>query len=77
MTLKEIRERRGFTQAKVAEIIGVRTRTYRRWENGDQQIPSGRLLSLSKLFGLPIEELLRAWAELGYVDAPEVNTWRD
>ncbi|MCB5226217.1 helix-turn-helix domain-containing protein [Alishewanella sp. 16-MA] len=37
LILKLIRERKGFTQEQVSEIMGIARRTYQRWEAGESE----------------------------------------
>lgn len=73
MTLKELRKDLGFTQAEVARRVGVDKRVYRRWENAERAIPSGRLFSLANIFGISVGEVLESWAEMDSVDATELR----
>jgi transcriptional regulator with XRE-family HTH domain len=41
--IQELRYRKGFTQAKLAELVGVDTRTVQRWE-ADEQTPRARMM---------------------------------
>lgn len=46
--IKEIREKYGVNQTKMAEILGFGTNTYRNYENGDiPQLANAKLISLS------------------------------
>ncbi len=37
--LKSVREQKGFTQIKMAEMLNVPVSTYRKWEQGDRKVP--------------------------------------
>lgn len=38
--VRAIRESLGQTQEQLAESVGVSVRTFRRWENGEQEVPA-------------------------------------
>lgn len=48
--LKKIRQDRGLLQSEIAEIVGVDTRTWRRWENGEALISEPAFNFLSAKF---------------------------
>jgi len=58
---KRITERRkeiGMTQAELARTLGVSQQTVFAYELGDRRINLFMLIKLSKIFGMPIEELM-------------------
>lgn len=73
MTLKDLRRKLGLTQAEVAQRVGVDARLYRRWENAERSIPSGRLFFLARVFQTTVDEVLKSWAEMDSVDATELR----
>ena len=60
-TLKTERERRGWTQARLAKAMGVSTRTVMRWEQGLVLPHPGRRVQLETLFGRTAKELGMWW----------------
>lgn len=58
-TIKEQRTRCKMTQEFVAESIGVSRQAVSKWESGASDPSTSNLFSLAKLFGVPVEELLR------------------
>lgn len=55
--LKSYRVRKGLSQEKVAEFLGVSRQAVTKWES-DQSMPaSGNLLALSSLYGVSLDEL--------------------
>lgn len=56
--LRDIRERLGFTQQQVANALNIDRSSYSSYEIGRSQPSPTTLVILSKLFNLPIEELL-------------------
>lgn len=56
--LIDARKSRGFTQERIAEMMGVSVPQVSRWENGKDGIPSQRLSALSHAYGAPVGELL-------------------
>ena len=57
--IKDHRTRCGMTQEFVAEQLGVSRQAVSKWENGTSEPTTSNLLALSRLFGVPAEELLR------------------
>lgn len=56
--IQELRKGMGFSQEELGERMGVSRQAISKWE-GDQTIPElDKLIALSKLFGLPIGQLL-------------------
>lgn len=58
--LKEHRTRCHMTQEFVAEAIGVSRQSVSKWENGTSDPATSNLFALAKLYGVPVEELLKA-----------------
>lgn len=56
--LKQHREDCKMTQAFVAEVIGVSRQAVSKWENGTSDPSTSNLITLSKLFQIPVEDLL-------------------
>ena len=57
--LKEIRQNAGMTQEEVAEKIMVSRVTVSHWENGKSLPDIVSLISLSDLYGISLDELLK------------------
>ncbi len=57
--LKARRTAAGFTQEYVAEALGVSRQAVSKWENGASEPSTANLMARSKLYGLPVDELLR------------------
>ena len=62
--IKDHRTRCGMTQEFVAEQLGVSRQAVSKWENGTSEPTTSNLLALSRLFGVPAEELLRSIEQL-------------
>jgi transcriptional regulator with XRE-family HTH domain/DNA-directed RNA polymerase subunit RPC12/RpoP len=57
-TIRHLREKRNMTQAKLAEILGVSSKTISKWETG-KGIPDSNLLpKICEIFEISINELL-------------------
>ncbi|MEM9067147.1 MAG: helix-turn-helix transcriptional regulator [Myxococcota bacterium] len=56
--LRDLRRVRGFTQAQLAECIGVRVMTVSQWETGASLPAAPRLGDLAKALGVPSDFLL-------------------
>lgn len=56
--IKELRRARGFTIARLADVLGVSQQTVCKWQKG-QVIPSiDHCVELSELFGVPINDFI-------------------
>ena len=62
--LKERRIKAGLTQQEVGDRVGVGTSTVGMWESGANQPRASTLISLAKLFGCTVDELLGDEAEV-------------
>ena len=60
MSMKELRERRGLTQAQIADQLNVDKSSVSKWESGTADPSTSNLLALAKLFGVSAEELLKS-----------------
>ena len=58
MNIKDIRTRKGLTQAEVASALGVSSVVYSRYENGKREPSIDILLKLSKLYGVSVDCLI-------------------
>ncbi len=56
--LKYLRKEKGYTQEKVAELLGVDRRTYSAYENGVNSLNAQTLIKLSKIYGASIDYML-------------------
>lgn len=56
-TIKELRARRGWTQAETAEKLGVSTQTYNAWENGIENLTVSKIRALADVFGVTLKEI--------------------
>lgn len=56
--LKELREKRGLSQAEVAQEIGISRQMYNKYERGDTEPSLSAIKALCTLYAVPYEELL-------------------
>lgn len=56
--LKELREKRGLSQAEVAQEIGISRQMYNKYERGDTEPSLTAIKALCTLYAVPYEELL-------------------
>ncbi len=59
-SLLDLRERQGFSQAGLANLIGVGVNTYKRWENGETDVGVGRLVPLARELEVPVVRIVEA-----------------
>lgn len=57
-TLKKLREKAGYSIEKLSEMIGCAINLIIQWENGENEPEIRQWLVLSKLYNMPIEEML-------------------
>ena len=53
-----IRKRKGITQKELVDQIGVSVKTYNNWVKERNPIPSDKLIALSKILSVSIDEML-------------------
>lgn len=58
MNIKDIRARKGLTQAEVASALGVSPVVYSRYETGSRQPSIDMLVQMSDIFGVTVDYLL-------------------
>jgi len=56
--LKQLRNKRGFTLGKIANLLGVKVSRYQHYENGRAAPPIHMLIRLSGIYGLTLDELV-------------------
>lgn len=73
--IAELRKEQGLTQEQFGEKIGVTNKTVSRWETGTYLPPADVLLSMSKMFGVSINEILsgKRLTDEEYKQAAEEN----
>lgn len=58
MNIKDIRVRKGLTQAEVAGALGVSSVVYSRYETGSRQPSIDMLVQMADIFGVTVDYLL-------------------
>lgn len=58
MNIKDIRARKGLTQAEVASALGVSSVVYSRYETGSRQPSIDMLIQMADIFGVTVDYLL-------------------
>ena len=58
MNIKDIRARKGLTQAEVASALGVSSVVYSRYETGSRQPSIDMLVQMADIFGVTVDYLL-------------------
>lgn len=56
--IRDMRERRGLTQAAVADILSTSQQQYSRYETGDSELPIRALAMLADYYGVSADYLL-------------------
>ena len=59
-TIKELRNKKGYTQKKLAEIINVSDKTISKWEKGLSVPDADMLIKIADIFEVSVSELLGA-----------------
>lgn len=65
MRLKELREKRGITQLKLAMDLSMNQNSISRYENGSREADYATLIKLAEYFGVSVDYLL------GITDEPK------
>lgn len=56
-SLRELRARKGWTQAETAKRLGVSTQTYNAWEKNISNIAIGKVIAVANLFDVPLSDI--------------------
>ena len=56
--IKELREQNGFSQKKVAEMLGMHTTQYQRYETGERTMPIDFAIQIADLYGVTLDYLV-------------------
>lgn len=56
-TLKELRIRKGWTQADTAEALNISFPTYSKWENYTESVTVAKIKKVAELFGVTIDDV--------------------
>ena len=73
--LIRLRQEQGLSQSGLAEALGVSRQAVSRWETGAAMPSAENLLCLSRLYGVPMDELIRGEeAELEQKTEPPAGT---
>ncbi len=56
--LRDLRRARGWTQETLADMLGVSRQTVSRWEAGIDSPDTDKLMTMSDLYGMSVDELL-------------------
>lgn len=70
--LRDLRQEKELSQADLAEIMGVSRQAVSRWETGAAAPSVENLIELSRLYGVPLDELVRGGAAPEEEAAPPV-----
>jgi len=66
-TVKEHRDAIGYSQQRLADVLGVSRNTVVNWERGASQIKANNLMQMVALFGCDVTELLGLTSEAAVV----------
>lgn len=56
--IRDLREDSDLTQKKLAEILGMSQTGYSKYETGENDVPTGILIKLSRYYGVSIDYIL-------------------
>ena len=56
--IRILRHQKGYSQAKVADILGTSQTMYARYERGANELPIRHLIALSRLYGVSTDWIL-------------------
>jgi len=58
ITLRKYRDREKYTQQYVANYIGISRVAYRKWENNEIDFSISKLLKVTELYGITMQEIM-------------------
>lgn len=56
--IAELRKKAGYTQGQLGEILGISQQAISKYENSDENISGDVLSAMSKIFKVPIDDIL-------------------
>ena len=56
--IRDLREDKDKTQAEMAKILNTYTTQYRRWETGETEIPTHKVIELCKFYNVSADYIL-------------------
>lgn len=56
--IQELRKKRGLSQARIGEVLGMNQRTYAHYEAGDREIPSEVWIALADFYEVTVDYLM-------------------
>ncbi len=56
--IRDLREDSDKTQAQIAQMLGVYTTQYRRWETGETEVPTHIIIELCKYYNVSADYIL-------------------
>ena len=56
--IRDLREDKDKTQAELAQILNTHTTQYRRWETGETEIPTHKVIELCKYYKVSADYIL-------------------
>ena len=68
--LTNLRKEKGFSQEELAAQLGISRQAISKWERGEASPDTDNLISLSKIYGIGLDELLNIY---GFKDVGEEN----
>lgn len=66
LLIKEARQKKGYTQSELGDLLGVTNKAISRWENGDSFPDIGVLESLASILDLKIQDIVTGNADSDY-----------
>lgn len=73
--LKQLRKKKGLTQAQLAEVLEVSQSTVGNWESGYREPDFEMTIALSKFFAISVDELLGVTAPEKETPSAERERW--
>lgn len=70
--LSFLRKQRGMTQLELAEKLDISRQSVSRWEQGTSEPSTENLVSIGKLFGVPVDDLVNESVQLQTESAVQV-----
>ena len=56
--IRDLREDNDKTQSEIAQVLNTYTTQYRRWENGETEIPAHKIIELCKYYKVSADYIL-------------------